>query len=67
MVFNTQQKRVNYRTLELNNANIERLSQFNFLGVPYGKVTCFPRANNAWNTCGLHVCLNKNCTSFPHV
>ena len=35
--------------------------------VPYGKVTCFPHANNAWNTCDLHVCLNKNCTLFPHV
>ena len=36
-------------------------------GNPYGKVTCFPHANNAWNTCDLHVCLNKNCTLFPHV
>ena len=35
--------------------------------IPYGKVTCFPHANNAWNTCDLHVCLNKNCTLFPHV
>ena len=34
---------------------------------PYGKVTCFPHANNAWNTCDLHVCLNKNYTLFPHV
>ena len=39
----------------------------NFTVIPYGKVTCFPHANNAWNTCDLHVCLNKNCTLFPHV
>ena len=37
------------------------------INIPYGKVTCFPHANNAWNTCDLHVCLNKNCTLFPHV
>ena len=34
---------------------------------PYGKVTCFPHANNAWNTCDLHKFLKKKCTSFPHV
>ena len=33
MVFHTSQKRVNYPTLKLNNVNIERVSQFNFLGV----------------------------------
>ena len=33
MVFHTPQKRVIYPTLKLNNANIERVSQFNFLGV----------------------------------
>ena len=33
MVFHTPQRRVNYPTLKLNNGNIERVSQFNFLGV----------------------------------
>ena len=33
MVFHTPQKRVKYPTLTLNNANIERVSQFNFLVV----------------------------------
>ena len=33
MVFHTPQKRVIYPTLKLNNANIERENQFNFLGV----------------------------------
>ena len=33
MVFHTPQKRVIYPILKLNNANIERVSQFNFLGV----------------------------------
>ena len=33
MVFHTPQRRVNYPVLKLNNANIERVSQFNFLGV----------------------------------
>ena len=33
MVFHTPQKKVNYPTLKLNNVNIERVSQFNFLGV----------------------------------
>ena len=33
MVFHTPQRRVNYLTLKLNNVNIERVSQFNFLGV----------------------------------
>ena len=33
MVFHTPQKRVNYSVLKLNNVNIERVSQFNFLGV----------------------------------
>ena len=33
MVFHTPQRRVNYPTLKLNNVNIKRLSQFNFLGV----------------------------------
>ena len=33
MVFHTLQKRVIYPNLKLNNANIERVSQFNFLGV----------------------------------
>ena len=33
MVFHTPQRRVNYRVLILNNVNIERVSQFNFLGV----------------------------------
>ena len=33
MVFHTPQKRVIYPTLKLYNANIERVSQFNFLGV----------------------------------
>ena len=33
MVFYTPQKRVIYPTLKLNSANIERVSQFNFLGV----------------------------------
>ena len=33
MVFHTTQRRVNYPTLKLNNVNIERVSQFNFLGV----------------------------------
>ena len=33
MVFHTPQRRVNYPTLKLNNVNIERVSQFNFLGV----------------------------------
>ena len=32
MVFHTPQRRVNYPTLKLNNVNIERVSQFNFLG-----------------------------------
>ena len=32
-VFHTPQRRVNYLTLKLNNVNIERVSQFNFLGV----------------------------------
>ena len=32
MGFHTPQKRVTYPTLKLNNANIERVSQFNFLG-----------------------------------
>ena len=31
MVLHTPQKKVNYPTLKLNNANIERVSQFNFL------------------------------------
>ena len=33
MAFHTPQRRVNYPTLKLNNVNIERVSQFNFLGV----------------------------------
>ena len=33
MVFHTPYKRVIYPTLKLDNANIERVSQFNFLGV----------------------------------
>ena len=33
MVFHTPQRRVNYPTLKLNNVTIERVSQFNFLGV----------------------------------
>ena len=33
MVFHTPQRRVNYSTLKLNNVNIERVSQFNFLRV----------------------------------
>ena len=33
MIFHTPQKRVIYPTLKLNNANIKRVSQFNFLGV----------------------------------
>ena len=33
MVFHTPQRRVNYPTLKLNNVNIERVSQYNFLGV----------------------------------
>ena len=33
MVFHTPQRRVNYSTLKLNNVNIERVSQFNFLGI----------------------------------
>ena len=33
MVFHSPQKRVMYPTLKLNNANIERVFQFNFLGV----------------------------------
>ena len=33
MVFHSPQRRVNYPTLKLNNVNIERVSQFNFLGV----------------------------------
>ena len=33
MVFHTPQRRVNYPTLKLNNVNIERVSQFNILGV----------------------------------
>ena len=33
MVFYTPQRRVNYPVLKLNNVNIERVSQFNFLGV----------------------------------
>ena len=33
MVFHTSQRRVNYPTLKLNNVNIERVSQFNFLDV----------------------------------
>ena len=33
MVFHTPQRRVNYPTLKLNNVNIERVSQFNFLDV----------------------------------
>ena len=33
MVFHTPQRSVNYSTLKLNNVNIERASQFNFLGV----------------------------------
>ena len=33
MVFHTSQRRVNYPVLKLNNVNIERMSQFNFLGV----------------------------------
>ena len=33
MVFHTPQRRVNYPVLKLNNVNIERESQFNFLGV----------------------------------
>ena len=44
-----------------------KTSQNRSLAFPYGKVTCFPHANNVWNTCDLHVCLNKNCTLFPHV
>ena len=39
MVFHTPQKRVIYPTLNLNNANIERVSQFNFF----------------WSSLGLHV------------
>ena len=35
MVFNTPQNRVIYPTLKLSNANIERVSQFNFLGVVF--------------------------------
>ena len=33
MVFHTPQKKVNYPILELNNVNVERVSQFKFLGV----------------------------------
>ena len=33
MVFHTPQRRVNYPALKLNNVLIERVSQFNFLGV----------------------------------
>ena len=33
MVFHTPQRRVNYPVLKLNNVNIERVSQFNFLRV----------------------------------
>ena len=33
MVFHTPQRRVNYSTLKINNVNIERVSQFNLLGV----------------------------------
>ena len=33
MVFHTPQRRVNYPVLKLNNVNLERVSQFNFLGV----------------------------------
>ena len=33
MVFHTPQRRVNYPVLKLNNVNIEKVSQFNFLGV----------------------------------
>ena len=33
MVFHTPQRKVIYPTLKLNNANIERVTQFNFFGV----------------------------------
>ena len=33
IVFHTPQRRVNYPVLKLNNVNIEKVSQFNFLGV----------------------------------
>ena len=33
MVFHTAQKRIEYPVLKLNNVVIERVSQFNFLGV----------------------------------
>ena len=33
MVFHTPQKRVNYPVLKLNNVNIDRMSQFNFLKI----------------------------------
>ena len=33
MYFHTPQRRVDYPVLKLNNVNIERVSQFNFLGV----------------------------------
>ena len=33
MVFHTARKRANYLVLKLNNVAIERVSQFNFLGV----------------------------------
>ena len=33
MVFHTAQKRVDYPVIKLNNVVIERVSQFNFLGV----------------------------------
>ena len=33
IVFHTPQRRVDYPVLKLNNVNIERVSQFNFLGV----------------------------------
>ena len=39
MVYYTPQKRVIYPTLKLNNANIERVSQFSFLGVVLASTT----------------------------
>ena len=60
MVFHTPQRRINYPILKLNNFNIERVSQFNFLGVILA-------SSLKWDKHVAHVSLKISRVSGVHV
>ena len=61
MVFHTPQGGVNYPDLKLNNVNIERVSQFNFLGVVINSTL-------KWDKHIAHISLkNSRATGVRHI